>query len=217
MLETCNIRYALRKMCASISLKSFHLVVQREFVFGRPVFGLDAKELISNVIRCLLDMMSPLVAPHLDFFPKETHRKKINKLFQSEKWLKDQSSDLCVPMVDLVPLFFYHEKEIVHAKALGQLSNQPMIAIPACGGNVFTFSMICLLISDCYISKTPNGENQIMFHNPLYIIKAEGKIIRNVPIKLYCDDTSGNKSKTWNKHISYFFTLFHQDQSMITR
>jgi hypothetical protein len=37
--------------------------------------------------------------------------------------------------------------------------------------------------------------------------KAAGKILRNIPITLYCDDTSGNKSKKWNKHISYYFTL----------
>jgi hypothetical protein len=37
--------------------------------------------------------------------------------------------------------------------------------------------------------------------------KAQGKVLRNIPITLYCDDTSGNKSKKWNKHISYYFTL----------
>ncbi|POW14591.1 hypothetical protein PSTT_02767 [Puccinia striiformis] len=37
--------------------------------------------------------------------------------------------------------------------------------------------------------------------------KANKKVIRNIPINLYCDDTSGNKSKKWNKHISYYFTL----------
>ncbi|OAV88550.1 hypothetical protein PTTG_29003 [Puccinia triticina 1-1 BBBD Race 1] len=37
--------------------------------------------------------------------------------------------------------------------------------------------------------------------------KAGGKVLRNVPITLYSDNTSGNKSKKWNKHISYYFTL----------
>ncbi|KAA1123898.1 hypothetical protein PGTUg99_028932 [Puccinia graminis f. sp. tritici] len=37
--------------------------------------------------------------------------------------------------------------------------------------------------------------------------RAGGKIIRHVPISLYSDDTSGNKSKRWNKHVSYCFTL----------
>jgi hypothetical protein len=38
-------------------------------------------------------------------------------------------------------------------------------------------------------------------------LKANGCIIRHVPITLYADDTSGNVSKQWNKHISYYYTL----------
>jgi hypothetical protein len=37
--------------------------------------------------------------------------------------------------------------------------------------------------------------------------KAQGRIIHHVPITLYADDTSGNQSKQWNKHISFYFTL----------
>lgn len=37
--------------------------------------------------------------------------------------------------------------------------------------------------------------------------KANGKKCLTVPIWLYCDDTSGNRSKRWNKHNSYLFTL----------
>ncbi|EHS64758.1 uncharacterized protein PGTG_22477 [Puccinia graminis f. sp. tritici CRL 75-36-700-3] len=36
---------------------------------------------------------------------------------------------------------------------------------------------------------------------------ADGKVIRNVPVTLYCDDTSGNTSKQFNKHVSFYFTL----------
>ncbi|KAI9602047.1 hypothetical protein KEM48_000993 [Puccinia striiformis f. sp. tritici PST-130] len=37
--------------------------------------------------------------------------------------------------------------------------------------------------------------------------KSGNRIIRNMPISLYSDDTSGNISKRWNKHISFYFTL----------
>ncbi|KAH9820031.1 hypothetical protein DFH28DRAFT_885450, partial [Melampsora americana] len=37
--------------------------------------------------------------------------------------------------------------------------------------------------------------------------KANGLIIRSVPLVLYSDDTSGNVSKKWNKHMSFYFTL----------
>ena len=36
---------------------------------------------------------------------------------------------------------------------------------------------------------------------------ANGKRILSSPIWLYCDDTSGNTSKKWNKHNSVLFTL----------
>ncbi|POW08122.1 hypothetical protein PSTT_07747 [Puccinia striiformis] len=38
-------------------------------------------------------------------------------------------------------------------------------------------------------------------------VRAGGKIIRHVPVTLYADDTSGNKSKRWNKHVTYCLTL----------
>jgi hypothetical protein len=38
-------------------------------------------------------------------------------------------------------------------------------------------------------------------------LKAAGRVIRHMPICLYADDTSGNSSKKWNKHISYYCTL----------
>jgi hypothetical protein len=37
--------------------------------------------------------------------------------------------------------------------------------------------------------------------------KAKGRIIQHVPITLYANDTSGNISKQFNKHVSFFFTL----------
>ncbi|KIK60057.1 hypothetical protein GYMLUDRAFT_244835 [Collybiopsis luxurians FD-317 M1] len=36
--------------------------------------------------------------------------------------------------------------------------------------------------------------------------KADGHCVYAFPIWLYCDDTSGNKSKKWNKHNSFLFT-----------
>ncbi|KAA1082636.1 hypothetical protein PGT21_009069 [Puccinia graminis f. sp. tritici] len=48
--------------------------------------------------------------------------------------------------------------------------------------------------------------NKIPFPNP-WRVKANGKIIRHCPIVLYSDDTSGNVSKQFNKHISFYFTL----------
>jgi hypothetical protein len=56
------------------------------------------------------------------------------------------------------------------------------------------------------LCKEQNSEGTIKLPNP-WREKANGRIIRHVPVNMYCDDTSGNKSKKWNKHISYYFTL----------
>ncbi|KIJ52180.1 hypothetical protein M422DRAFT_43551 [Sphaerobolus stellatus SS14] len=40
-----------------------------------------------------------------------------------------------------------------------------------------------------------------------WCLKSKGFPVYSVPIWLYCDDTSGNLSKKWNKHNSYLFTL----------
>ena len=37
--------------------------------------------------------------------------------------------------------------------------------------------------------------------------RANGKPVYTLPIWLYCDDTSGNVSKKWNKHNSILFVL----------
>ncbi|KAG0148750.1 hypothetical protein CROQUDRAFT_692746, partial [Cronartium quercuum f. sp. fusiforme G11] len=37
--------------------------------------------------------------------------------------------------------------------------------------------------------------------------RADGAVIWHIPITLYSDDTSGNVSKKWNKHIFFFCTL----------
>jgi hypothetical protein len=37
--------------------------------------------------------------------------------------------------------------------------------------------------------------------------KAKGRRVFSTPIWTWCDDTSGNESKKWNKHNSYLFTL----------
>jgi hypothetical protein len=46
----------------------------------------------------------------------------------------------------------------------------------------------------------------VAFPNP-WRAKANNLIIRHVPLTLYSDDTSGNVSKQFNKHISFYFTL----------
>ncbi|OAV92864.1 hypothetical protein PTTG_02044 [Puccinia triticina 1-1 BBBD Race 1] len=64
----------------------------------------------------------------------------------------------------------------------------------ACGGKIYeTFA-------------GSQADTVIKFPNPWRKI-ANGRVMRDFPISLYLDDTSGNVSKQFNKHISFYFTL----------
>jgi hypothetical protein len=67
-------------------------------------------------------------------------------------------------------------------------------------------SLIFLLLFEKEINVLGVWNPTIVVPNP-WRAKAQGKILCNVPITLYCNDTSGDQSKKWNKHISYYFTL----------
>ncbi|KAI8457316.1 hypothetical protein BY996DRAFT_6616167 [Phakopsora pachyrhizi] len=62
--------------------------------------------------------------------------------------------------------------------------------------------MLYLLI----VELTPERAEIIKLPNP-WRIKAQGRMIRHVHLNIYSDDTSGNLSKQWNKHISIFMSL----------
>jgi len=63
------------------------------------------------------------------------------------------------------------------------------------------------LVSILSLPETTSPKPQrIDFPNP-WRVKAQGRIIRHVPMTLYADDTSGNVSKQWNKHLSYYWSL----------
>ncbi|KAH9817521.1 hypothetical protein DFH28DRAFT_1155633 [Melampsora americana] len=52
----------------------------------------------------------------------------------------------------------------------------------------------------------PNGYVSLPLVNP-WRLKAKGKVIKHTPINLYSDDTSGNVSKKYNKHMNVLFSL----------
>ncbi|EFP91328.2 uncharacterized protein PGTG_16982 [Puccinia graminis f. sp. tritici CRL 75-36-700-3] len=223
-------------------------IVEEESVFGQPVFGLNAKELIRD------DLMNPLVVPHMDFLPEETLGKNVYKSSQSAKWLKHMLPDLRVQMVEsnqkhfyiyeptkllssetVIPIFFYTQQTKIFAKCFSPVfkSNQDQSKIQIGISENIDFDDENLkiipieqldltyleiktrngsMLSECCSGKLNEIDEQSQW-NPKITLpnpwreKADGKILRNVPINLYCDDTSGNKSKKWNKHISYYFTL----------
>ncbi|KAH9819564.1 hypothetical protein DFH28DRAFT_1145465 [Melampsora americana] len=61
------------------------------------------------------------------------------------------------------------------------------------------------LLKDFCKSK-PNGYVSLPLVNP-WRLKAKGKVIKHTPINLYSDDTSGNVSNKYNRHMNVLFSL----------
>ncbi|PLW06567.1 hypothetical protein PCANC_26024 [Puccinia coronata f. sp. avenae] len=134
----------------------------------------------------------------------------------------------------VIPLFFYQHDDQLFAKCLQiqrnhicQMPNKIKITIPAslefqdpqlstipvnqfdCDYSEIRMDDSRKLMDSCdgvIYESSGSKEVVIPLPNP-WRIKANGKIIRHVPITLYSDDTSGNTSKQFNKHISFYFTL----------
>lgn len=130
----------------------------------------------------------------------------------------------------VVPVFFYKDELSIRAKCLevltgGQGSHDFLIpAEPKFDSdrlldvNVQTFATSFLRIELWNGEKwcdSPNtrllqhlqqGVRVVDLPNP-WRSKANSMIIRSVPVVLYSDDTSGNISKKWNKHMSFYFSL----------
>ncbi|PLW21190.1 hypothetical protein PCANC_05445 [Puccinia coronata f. sp. avenae] len=134
----------------------------------------------------------------------------------------------------VIPLFFYQHDGQLFAKCLQiqrnhicQMPNKIKITIPAslefqdpqlstipvnqfdCDYSEIRMDDWRKFMDSCdgvIYESSGSKEVVIPLPNP-WRIKANRKIIQHVPITLYFDDTSGNTSKQFNKHISFYFTL----------
>ncbi|KAH9814114.1 hypothetical protein DFH28DRAFT_972285 [Melampsora americana] len=122
----------------------------------------------------------------------------------------------------VVPIFFYkNEMGIVKAKCLEIDSIGPhdylITAESKFDSQVFldvdvqsfatSFPRIVLRNGQKWCESRARLLHKIVKLPNAWRLKAKGLPIRSVPIALYSDDTSGNVSKKWNKHMSYYFTL----------
>ncbi|KAH9810698.1 hypothetical protein DFH28DRAFT_1131780 [Melampsora americana] len=134
----------------------------------------------------------------------------------------------------VVPIFFYKQEELTIAKCLPAVvepasGNQQGYRIileeepPFDSPELLTIEVTSFwrlfeaveldngerlrdVCGDLMYQRTTRGIQHLPMVNP-WRTKSEGKIIRHVPLTLYSDDTSGNISKKFNKHISIYFTL----------
>ncbi|KAH9821902.1 hypothetical protein DFH28DRAFT_1120221 [Melampsora americana] len=141
----------------------------------------------------------------------------------------------------VVPIFFYHQNHSLKAKCLPTLiepdANNPAkykiiiqheppfdpdeLLTLDCNSFWNTFGEVegepgLLLKTVCKnFMYQPNGSE--LSSHPVenrWRAQAAGKVIWNIPISLYSDDTLGNVSKKWNKHMSLYFTLSGLPPSM---
>ncbi|CAH7673084.1 hypothetical protein PPACK8108_LOCUS7943 [Phakopsora pachyrhizi] len=159
---------------------------------------------------------NPLVSNYLDFYPEDAQGKSIFKLSQSVKWLHQYSRDLRVQMINVrgkyfyiyepaqmmngeivVPPFFYFNANKLFAKVckLNLRALQSSTVQISISGD-FSFSSLDLkeILADNLCK--PYNEIRVDGGESLASkFKAQGKIIRHVPLNFYADDTSGNLSK----------------------
>ncbi|KAI8444521.1 hypothetical protein BY996DRAFT_8694743 [Phakopsora pachyrhizi] len=132
----------------------------------------------------------------------------------------------------VVPVFFYTKGGKIYAKASKlnvSIDSSEDVNISICWNldffspdtteifgedfwrpyNEILFSDRILLATKCrniLHEITSEGKEIIQLPNP-WRVKADGKMIRHIPLNFYSDDTSGNVSKQWNKHFSIFMSL----------
>ncbi|KAI8458285.1 hypothetical protein BY996DRAFT_8385499 [Phakopsora pachyrhizi] len=132
----------------------------------------------------------------------------------------------------VVPVFFYTKGGKIYAKTFNlhvSIQSSEDVKISICWNmdffspdateimgeefrrpyNEILFSDRILLATKCrniLYEINSEGKEIIQLPNP-WRVKADGKMIRHIPLNFYSDDTSGNVSKQWNKHISIFTSL----------
>ncbi|KAI9605473.1 hypothetical protein KEM48_002172 [Puccinia striiformis f. sp. tritici PST-130] len=182
---------------------------------------------ILDLLRCK-DLANPLVSKHLDYYPEWTDGRNISKFLQSGKWLSGMSRVHRPQMCESNGTHFYiYEPVQLASHAVRSNGNTAEDCISAgprisqCTIENGPSQSVCrqlfknsLARRDIYwgglrgIIYGIDGsvEEEIPFPNP-WREKSGNRVIRNVPSTLYSDNTSGNVSKQWNKHISFYFTL----------
>ncbi|KAI9617966.1 hypothetical protein KEM48_006904 [Puccinia striiformis f. sp. tritici PST-130] len=166
-------------------------VVENQTVLSNRTFSLSVKNIIAN------ELANPLVMSHMEFVPHDPQGHDIHALDQSQKWREDLPRNLRVPMVTHGGKHFY-------------ICEPATIVVP-----IFFFKqggrepLLQMHQTQIYPPKTFIWGRNLSRGNQLSqsLICAQNRVIRHVPITLYADDTSGNQSRRWNKHVSYCFTL----------
>ncbi|KAJ6607826.1 hypothetical protein B0H10DRAFT_2166716 [Mycena sp. CBHHK59/15] len=164
------------------------------------------------------EMANTSVRKNLHFIPEDT-KPSLSQAWQASRWLKELDSDLTTPMIREHNQDFYINEPTV-------LSNGA-VCMPTRwfkrNGKIFArawkmhWASETLVGHGCIVEGDQEFDidsTQLLVSFPLLVTShisrrvPDPRIIHVVafPIWLYCNDTSGNTSKKWNKHNSFLFT-----------
>ncbi|KAJ6559329.1 hypothetical protein B0H10DRAFT_1845878 [Mycena sp. CBHHK59/15] len=134
------------------------------------------------------EMANPTVCKNLHF-PPEDMKPSLSQVWQASCWLNELNSDLTTPMIrDHNQDFYINEPALLKDGAI-------CMAI-----QWFKQGLEMNQKLEKWTKTDPKIGNQWR-HQLSY-----GHRVVAFPVWLYCDDTSGNTSKKWNKHDSFLFT-----------
>ncbi|KAH9815167.1 hypothetical protein DFH28DRAFT_1107682 [Melampsora americana] len=177
-------------------------ILERMSPLGNPCFTISVCDVISQ------ELGNPEVAPHIEFLPEKDEGVTVDRYSQSKKWHDSSVRAKClevVPGCQGTHDFLISEEPAFDCKTFLDIDVQTFatsfLRIQLGNGQVWCDSPNTRLLQT-----TNTGVRVIALPNP-WRVKANGMLIRSVPIALYSDDTSGNVSKKWNKHMSFYFTL----------
>ncbi|KAE9383178.1 hypothetical protein BT96DRAFT_1039175 [Gymnopus androsaceus JB14] len=144
------------------------------------------------------EMANPRVRPHLSFYPEEVH-KNLSEARQFAHWLHEIPDDEMGPMLRVGSMDYY-----IFEPAMLRSGK---ICMPH---RWFTRGKHhyarCWAMEEVIREGTRNWKlTNPVIGNPWHE-RANGAPCLSFLIWLYCDDTSGNTSKKWNKHNSFLFT-----------
>ncbi|KAF8156763.1 hypothetical protein B0H34DRAFT_783108 [Crassisporium funariophilum] len=187
-----NIDCALQDLCGIESLR--YKGALGHIYYTNDLAGLLAQE-----------MANPNIRKHLHFYPEDAGD-QLSKAWQAEQWKNELYSSLTMPMIHIHGQDFYTDEICLLRSAPG-------------GSSIPRRSMKLLLLTSFLRAKGSTG-GLTAWSRPAknqWCLRSNGHRVLALPLWLYCDDTSGNQSKKWNKHNSFLFTLAGLPRRLVHR
>ncbi|KAI5982275.1 hypothetical protein F5J12DRAFT_908289 [Pisolithus orientalis] len=141
---------------------------------------------------------------------------QLNEAYQARRWLKEMDPTQLTPMIRLhgQDFFIFEPALLSNGQVCMPISQSTSVLPPA--HNILGMFLLLLHLSYSKQLGIENSHQAGLLLEPWTLtnphegnhwhVLANGAYVYGFPIWLYCDDTSGNVSKCWNKHHSFLFT-----------